>query len=113
MASATEEENLLDLMNNNPEQYKKVRYEHLKKRIDVFKPSWDKNGVIQYKTDRIAILQRKWGMQVEFIIAFDDLTKEGYRLMAVDEGKSGGDSSGGFTGGVNSYFYFQNMKYVK
>jgi len=52
-------------------------------------------------------------MQVEFIIAFDGLTKEGYRLMAVDEGKSGGDSSGGFTGGVNSCFYFQNMKYVK
>ena len=77
-------------MNNNPEQYKKVRYEHLRKRIDVFKPSWYKNGVIQYKTDRIAILQRKWGMQVEFIIAFDDLTKEGYRLMAIDEGKSGG-----------------------
>jgi len=25
------------------------------------------------------------------------LTKEGYRLMAIDEGKSGGDSSGGFT----------------
>ena len=52
-------------------------------------------------------------MQVEFIIAFDDLTEEGYRLMAIDEGKSGGDSSGGFTGGVNAYFYFQNMKYVK
>ena len=30
-----------------------------------------------------------------------------------DEGKNGGQSSGGFTGGVNAYFYFQNMKYVK
>ena len=69
--------------------------------------------MIQYKTQYMAILQRKWGMQVEFIIAFDDLTREGYRLMAVDEGKSGGDSSGGFTGGVNSYFYFQNTKYLK
>ena len=61
----------------------------------------------------MAILQRAWGVQVEFIIAFDDLTKEGYRLMAIDEGKSGGNSSGGFTGGVNSYFYFQRMKYVR
>jgi len=33
--------------------------------------------------------------------------------MGVDDGKSGGDSSGGFIGGVNSYFYFHNMKYVK
>ena len=64
-------------------------------------------------TEYIAILQRKWGFQIEFIIAFDDLTREGYRLMAVDEGKAGGDSSGGFTAGVNAYFYFQNMKYVK
>jgi uncharacterized membrane protein YphA (DoxX/SURF4 family) len=28
------------------------------------------------------------------------------RLMAVDEGKSGGDSSGGFTGGVNLFPLF-------
>jgi hypothetical protein len=33
---------------------------------------------------------------VEFIIAFDDLTREGYRLMVVDEE---GQNSGG-------YFYF-------
>ena len=42
---------------------------------------------------------------------FDDLTKEGYRLMAHDEGKEGG--SGGLTGGMNSYFYFQKMEYVR
>lgn len=97
----------------NLEQHKIERYRNLRQRIEEYKPGWDKNGVIQYKTEYIAILQRKWGTQVEFIIAFDDLTREGYRLMAVDEGKSGGDSSGGFTGGVNAYFYFQNMKYVK
>jgi hypothetical protein len=39
--------------------------------------------------------------------------EENRRLMAIDEGKTGGDSSPGFTGGVNSYYYFQNMKYVK
>jgi hypothetical protein len=83
------EEYLQNMMKNNPEQFKKVRYEQLRSRIEVYKPSWDKNGVIQYKTEHIVILQRKWGIQVEFIIAFDDLTKEGYRLMAVDEGKSG------------------------
>ena len=97
----------------NPDQNKTERYQNLVRRVNDYKPAWDKNGVIQYKTDRIAILQRKYGMQVEFIIAFDDLTKEGYSLMAVDEGKSGGDSSGGFIGGVNAYFYFQRIKYVK
>ena len=106
-------EYLQNIMKKNPELQKKVRYQQLRSKIDSYKPNWDKNGVIQYKTEHIAILQRKWGMQVEFIIAFDDLTKEGYRLMAVDEGKTGGDSSGGFTGGVNSYFYFQNIKFVK
>jgi len=112
-SSSSAEQYVQNMMKNNPEQYKKERYEQLRRKINIYKPSWDKDGVIQYKTEYIAILQRKWGMQVEFIIAFDDLTKEGYRLMAVDEGKSGGDSSGGFTGGVNSYFYFQNMKYVR
>lgn len=94
----------------NPEQVKTERLQNLIMRIDQYKPAWDKNGVIQYKTEYIAILQRSWGRQVEFIIAFDDLTKEGYRLMAIDEGKSDGDSSGGFTGGVNAYFYFQKIK---
>lgn len=80
---------------------------------DQFKSQWDKNGVIQFKNEHIAILQRTWGAQVQFIIAYDQLTKEGYRLMAIDEGKSGGQASGGFTGGVNAYFYFQKIDYVK
>jgi len=89
------------------------RYRDLVQRVAEYKPGWDKNGVIQYKTEYIAILQRVWGRQVEFIIAFDDLTKEGYRLMAIDEGKSGGDSSDvAFVGGMNAYFYFQKIKYV-
>lgn len=82
-------------------------------RHDQFKAQWDKNGVIQFKNQHIAILQRTFGAQVQFIIAYDQLTKEGYRLMAIDEGKSGGQASGGFTGGVNSYYYFQRMEYVR
>ena len=91
------------MANETPDQLKKERYENLKRRIDDFKPAWDKNGVIQYKTEHISILRRITGMQVEFIIAFDDLTREGYRLMVVDESDS---NSGG-------YFYFQNMKFLK
>lgn len=84
-----------------------------KKRSSEYKTHWNKNGVIQFKNERIAILQRMWGSQVEFIVAYDDLTKEGYRLMAIDEGKEGGQASGGFTGGVNAYFYFQKIELVR
>ena len=76
---------------------------------DKFKREWNKNGVVQFKNERIAILQRAFGTQVQFLVAYDRLTKEGYRLMAIDEGKTGGQASGGFTGGVNSYYYFQKM----
>ena len=84
----------------------------LKTRISEYKKDWNKRGIIQFKNERIAILQRVWGQQVEFIIAYDDLTKEGYRCIAHDEGKEVGSGSGG-TGGVNSYFYFQKMEFVR
>jgi hypothetical protein len=75
------------------------------------KAQWNKNGIIQFKDEAIAILERRWGSQVQFIVACSQVTKEGYRLMAIDEGKEG--SSGGFSGGVNAYFYFQKMDFVR
>lgn len=60
------------------------------------------------KNDQIAILKRSWGAQVEFIIAMDDLTTQGYELKAVDEGKSA--DAQGLTGGLSSYYYFQKLK---
>ena len=76
-------------------------------RSSFYKQMWDKDGVIQFKNGRMAILQRKWGFQVEFIVAFDDLTREGYELKAIDEGKTAGDS---YTGGRNSFYYFQRQE---
>jgi len=84
----------------------------LRTRTDDYKKDWNKRGIIQFKNERIAILQRVWGSQVEFIAAFDDLTKEGYRCIAHDEGAEGGSGLGA-TGGINSYFYFQKMEYVR
>jgi hypothetical protein len=57
------------------------------------------------------MLHRHYGAQVEFIIAFDDLTAEGYELKVIDEGKRG--DSQGLSGGVNSYFYFQKNEFIK
>jgi len=90
---------------------KKEEIQDLINRAQIYKKDWNKDGVIQFKNERIAILKRAWGAQVEFIVAFDDITKEGYRLMAIDEGKEA--SSVGFTGGINSYYYFQKIDFVK
>jgi len=86
----------------------KARYDEINDRSEEYKRHWDKGGVIQFKNERIAILQRKFGQQVQFIVAYDDLVKEGYRLMAIDEGKEA--SGGGRAGGANAYFYFQKVK---
>ena len=87
------------------------RFKDLHRRTPEYKKLWNKNGVIQFKNEHIAILKRVWAHQVEFIIAFDDLTKEGYRLMVMDEGKPAG--KGGEGAGISSFFYFQKMEYVK
>ncbi|MGH9975871.1 MAG: hypothetical protein ACRD8Z_08570 [Nitrososphaeraceae archaeon] len=45
---------------------------------------------------------------MEFIVAFEDLTREGYRLMAIDSaGKSSDDI---VPAGTESYYYFQKME---
>lgn len=88
----------------NHKQAKKDRYQDLRNRIERYKPMWDKDGVIQFKSDHIAILQRKLGMQVEFMIAFEDLTKEGFELKAIDEG-----TESSYSKGVNSFYYFQKF----
>lgn len=87
---------------------RKERDALLRLRTEQYKLLWEKNGIIQFKNERIAILKRAWGAQVEFIIAFDDLTQEGYELKAIDEGKT---QEGGFgqSGGVSSYYYFQRL----
>jgi len=80
-------------------------------RHNQFKAMWQKGRVVQFKNDKIAILMRAHNSQVQFIVAFDQVTREGFRLMAIDEGKEA--SAGGFTGGVSSYYYFQKMDYVR
>ena len=63
------------------------------------------NETILFRNERIAILQAVMGLLPEFIIAFDDLTKNGYRLMLKDKDK---DHGGTYTGNVARY-YFQKF----
>ena len=78
--------------------------DQLKKLIDseqdLYKSEWDKKNVVQFKNERIAILENKHGSQVQFIVAFDQVTKEGYSLMGVSTPEDAGVS----------HFYFQKMK---
>ena len=88
-----------------------AQIQDLMQRSPEYKKHWNKNGIIQFKNERIAILKRSVGAQVEFIVAYDDLTKDGYRLMAIDEGMQAQGT--GLTGGVNAFFYFQKMEFVR
>jgi hypothetical protein len=77
-------------------------------RHDEFKAHWNKDKTVQFKNDKIAILRRHVGGQVQFIVAFDQVTREGFKLMAIDEGKSI-DGGAGITGGISSFYYFQKV----
>lgn len=99
------------LSHEEKEEAKEDRKERdalLRLRTEQYKLLWQKNGIIQFKNERVAILKRQWGAQVEFIIAFDDLTNEGYELKAIDEGKTQ-EGGLGQSGGVSSYYYFQKL----
>ncbi len=93
---------------DDPEAKERLKQmeQNLQERVPQYKPNWNKGGVIQYKDENCAVLHRSLGKQVEFLIAFSDLSKEGYILVATDDVKSGG--GGSFSGGVDSYYYFQN-----
>lgn len=97
--------------NQQQEQSKQSRslvLQDLSERAKLYKSMWDKNGVIQFKSEYICILQKKWRSQVEFIVAFEDLTRDGYRLMAIDSaGKSSDDI---VPAGTESYYYFQKIE---
>ena len=68
-----------------------------------YKDKFRKNDVIEFVNDNIALVQRKWGNQVEFIEAFDKLTKEGFVLRANESYPSK------WSGRNITYFYFQRI----
>lgn len=74
------------------------------------KSKWKKSGTIEYKDEYCAILHRLINNKVQFIKAFSDITKEGYRLMAQDEGSS--VNVGFVNAGMDSYYYFQKIEYI-
>ena len=73
--------------------------------IEEVKNSEKYGETILFKNERIAILCSQMGLLPEFIVAFDDLTKNGYRLMLKDKDT---DHGGTYTGSAARY-YFQKF----
>jgi uncharacterized Zn finger protein (UPF0148 family) len=48
------------LGNQDHKQARKDRYQDLRNRVERYKPKWDNDGVIQFKSDHVAILQRNF-----------------------------------------------------
>ena len=78
---------------------------------DRFKDACDKKGTIVYKNERIAILKASTEKFERFLVAFDQVTKEGYRLMGSGIGLDSVSQWTGLAGTRNAtYLYFQRMK---
>ena len=78
---------------------------------DRFKATWDKKGTVVYKNERIAILKASTEKFERFHVAFDQVTKEGYRLMGSGKGLDSVSQWTGLAGSENAtYLYFQRMK---
>jgi len=76
------------------------------------KNKYQKYGVVKYKDEYCAILEKISGERTEllFIKEFSKLTQEGYRMMAQDEG--GSFHLGLESVGTNSFYFFQKIEYV-
>ena len=83
----------------------------LKKEGLRLKKLFQSKEVIQLKTDSIAILLRKMGKEEEFFAAYEQLTKEGYKLVLLEELREL-PIAAGFNFQVGVYFYFQHKKYI-
>ena len=66
---------------------------------------------VVYKNERIAILKASTEKFERFLVAFDQVTKEGYRLMGSGIGLDSVSQWTGLAGTANAtYLYFQRMK---
>ena len=102
--------------NDTQESNKVMTAAQLKALVDteqnLYKFQWDKKNVVQFKNERIAILKNEQNKQVQFIVAFDQILKEGYVLIGTADGQdSTGMAAKAMGGGATSHmFYFQKAK---
>jgi len=82
---------------------------YLKKDTKFIKKILQSKGVIYLKTEAIAVLVRKKGNEAEFFESFDSITKEGYKMMLLEEIM---DPIPGLNVKLAYVYYFQNVKFI-
>jgi hypothetical protein len=84
----------------------------LSKELVETEKNFRKKGTINYQDEYCAIVSKLGGHNGELVFAhaFSKLTKEGYRLMAQDEGSSLNLGVG--SAGLNSFYFFQKIEYI-
>ena len=97
-----------NLPKNKVETLKEVQQKENKQRLDEIESRFEKYATIKYKDEYCAIVKKI--DDISFIKAFSDLTREGYRLMAQDEG--GQFHLGIASVGAGSYYFFQKVEYI-
>ena len=84
---------------------------YLKKDTLWLKTLMNSKKVVYLKTDKLAILVRKKGNEIEFFEAVDDITGEGYKMMLQEQVSEPIPGIKVDLARVR-LFYFQNIKYI-
>jgi hypothetical protein len=87
----------------------KDQLDYIKKDSKYLKKIIQSKKIIQIKTDATAILVRKKGNEEEFFKEFDNITKEGYKMMVSEEVT---DPIPGIKVVLGYIYFFQHKKYI-
>ena len=80
-------------------------------KVKSIKKLWKNKEIVQLKTDAIAVLFKKRGYEDEFFTEFDNLTKEGYRMMLMEPVKA--LDAGPLDIQIGNYYFFQKGSLIK
>ena len=103
---------IVDKEKNTLKALEEEQNKKLDRELGEIKKNFRERGPIKYQDEYCAIVSRLGGKNGELVFAhaFSKLTKEGYRLMAQDEGSSLNLGIG--SAGLNSFYFFQKIEYI-
>ena len=87
----------------------KDQLDYIKKDSKYLKKIIQSKKIVHIKTDATAILVRKKGNEEEFFKEFDNITKEGYKMMLSEEIT---DPVPGIRVVLGYIYFFQNREYI-
>ena len=72
---------------------------------------WKTKEIVQLKTEAIAVLWKKKGLEDEFFAEFDKITKDGYEMVGMEGVKA--LDAGPIDMQIGMYYYFQHKDFIK